>query len=369
MNDMPSLLKRFNRLGTDLPWKFQPNKRPINDFNGLCYYLDDPLAFPESINLPCLNGGDVLNVLAISSGGCDGAYGAGVLKGLSDKGMRPDYQIVTGVSIGSILALFAFLGPKYDDYLQKIFLEKNSLKSATSRSLLRFVSGSSFYSPTPLKKLLTQYLPNELLKELKNGQRAGRKLFVCTMDISDYMLCVWDITAIAALDTSYAYDLIRKILLATIAFPGGYPPVNFQGHFPQGCNKQLHVDAGIYCGFYLPIVLTDQISAPFQADVIINNQLRPDKSIVKTQLLPIAIRSINALSKTNLRFLLDLSVEKLKTKNAALYYTSIKEDWPNKSAIFFDQKYIEETNSLGYCAGLERSGWENPVSFDLTCPP
>src|SRR5262245_42821128 len=59
--------------------------------------------------------------LAISGGGSDGAYGAGVLTGWSEAGTRPEFAVVTGVSIGALIAPFAFLGPRYDEELHKNF--------------------------------------------------------------------------------------------------------------------------------------------------------------------------------------------------------------------------------------------------------
>jgi hypothetical protein len=41
--------------------------------------------------------------LILSSGGGDGAFGAGLLTGLSAAGKRPDYAVVTGVSTGSLM--------------------------------------------------------------------------------------------------------------------------------------------------------------------------------------------------------------------------------------------------------------------------
>ena len=58
-------------------------------------------------------------ILAISGGSANGAYGAGLLKGWSEEGSRPVFKITTGVSIGAIIAPFAFLGKEYDDVLEK----------------------------------------------------------------------------------------------------------------------------------------------------------------------------------------------------------------------------------------------------------
>ena len=59
--------------------------------------------------------------LAISGGGSDGAFGAGVLTGWTESGTRPEFTVVTGVSIGALIAPFAFLGPRYDEEVHKNF--------------------------------------------------------------------------------------------------------------------------------------------------------------------------------------------------------------------------------------------------------
>ena len=52
--------------------------------------------------------------LAVSGGGDNGAFGAGLLNGWTAAGTRPEFKIVTGVSTGALIAPFAFLGPDYD---------------------------------------------------------------------------------------------------------------------------------------------------------------------------------------------------------------------------------------------------------------
>ena len=59
--------------------------------------------------------------LALSGGGADGAYGAGVLDGWTASGTRPEFTIVSGVSTGAMIAPFAFLGPSYDEMLRQLY--------------------------------------------------------------------------------------------------------------------------------------------------------------------------------------------------------------------------------------------------------
>ena len=63
----------------------------------------------------------VVNFLALSGGGSDGAFGAGLLGGWTASGNRPEFDLVTGVSTGALTAPFAFLGPRYDDGSQEGF--------------------------------------------------------------------------------------------------------------------------------------------------------------------------------------------------------------------------------------------------------
>ena len=62
-----------------------------------------------------------LSYLAISGGGDNGAFTAGVLNAWTVKGDRPEFKLVTGVSTGALIAPFAFLGPKYDATLKEVY--------------------------------------------------------------------------------------------------------------------------------------------------------------------------------------------------------------------------------------------------------
>jgi len=59
--------------------------------------------------------------LAISGGGANGAFGAGILVGWTASGTRPEFTMVTGISTGALTAPFAFLGSDYDDELKEVY--------------------------------------------------------------------------------------------------------------------------------------------------------------------------------------------------------------------------------------------------------
>ena len=77
--------------------------------------------------------------LAISGGGDNGAYGAGFLNGWTASGTRPEFKVVTGISTGALIAPFAFLGPKYDYVLERVYTttaQKDIFKKRGLKSLL-----------------------------------------------------------------------------------------------------------------------------------------------------------------------------------------------------------------------------------------
>ena len=67
------------------------------------------------------------NILVLSGGGVFGAYPAGVLCGWSEsekspqEGGRPAFDVVTGISTGSLIAPLAFLGKDYDPTLKDLY--------------------------------------------------------------------------------------------------------------------------------------------------------------------------------------------------------------------------------------------------------
>src|ERR1700688_1011367 len=163
--------------------------------------------------------------LALSSGGADGAFGAGLLNGLSESGHRPDYAVVTGVSTGALMAPFAFAGPRYDDALRAAYTK------ITAADVFEIGStGESFVDSWPLKDLIAKQITPALLADIAAAHKSGRRLFIVTTDLDAERSVVWNMGAIAvhAADKNggdAALNLFRSVLLASSAIPGGFPPV------------------------------------------------------------------------------------------------------------------------------------------------
>ena len=158
--------------------------------------------------------------IALSSGGADGAFGAGLLNGLSESGKRPDYAVVTGVSTGALMAPFIFAGPRYDDALRTAYTKLTAADVFEVGS-----TGESFVDSWPLKDLIAKQITPALFADIAAAHNSGRRLFVVTTDLDAERSVVWNMGAIAAHGGDAALTLFRNVLLASSAIPGGFPPV------------------------------------------------------------------------------------------------------------------------------------------------
>src|SRR5215470_2042189 len=111
-----------------------------------------------------VNPSGVMNYLAVSGGGSDGAFGAGLLVGWSEAGTRPRFDVVTGISTGALIAPFAFLGPAYDTQLKGIYTNYGSGDIARKRNLFGIVANASVADSAPLADLIEFYVTPEFMQ-------------------------------------------------------------------------------------------------------------------------------------------------------------------------------------------------------------
>lgn len=92
----------------------------VLDLSDLRRYADEPASTFSRETRVILRAGSH-SYLALSGGGADGAYGAGVLNGWTAAGTRPQFSVISGVSTGALIAPFAFLGSGYDPALREVY--------------------------------------------------------------------------------------------------------------------------------------------------------------------------------------------------------------------------------------------------------
>lgn len=186
------------------------------------------------------------NILALSGGGANGAFGAGLLCGWSAAGGRPIFKIVTGISTGALMAPFAFLGPAKDAQLQEVYTSVATRDLVALRPrLITHGRIDSLADTSKLERLIAKYFDDPFIGEVARAHALGRRLFIGTTDLDANRLAVWNMGAIAAADRPEACDLFRKVLLASAAIPILFPPVYFEVEAGGAAYDEMHVDGGI----------------------------------------------------------------------------------------------------------------------------
>jgi len=131
--------------------------------------------------------------LAVSGGGDDGAFGAGLLNGWTQAGNRPDFKLVTGVSTGALIAPFAFLGPAYDGTFKRFYTDVAPDDIVKKRSILAAITSDALTDNAPLWKILETEVNQPLLDAIAREYEKGRLLLVATVDLDarQAVLCVF----------------------------------------------------------------------------------------------------------------------------------------------------------------------------------
>jgi hypothetical protein len=166
--------------------------------------------------------------LAISGGGENGAFAAGLLLGWTAAGDRPEFTTVTGISAGALIAPFAFLGPEYDDVLRKVSVELRAKDIYKKRGKIKGLRTDAMATTEPLQGLITKYIDEEAMEKIAAEHRKGRALNIGTANLDSMRPVIWRIGVIANSGRPDALRLIRQILLASASVPGAFPPCFFR---------------------------------------------------------------------------------------------------------------------------------------------
>jgi predicted patatin/cPLA2 family phospholipase len=238
------------------------------------------------------------NLLAISGGGDNGAFGAGLLVGWTDAGDRPEFQLVTGVSTGALIAPFAFLGPAYDRQLRDVYTTISAKDVFVERGLLGAIFDDALSDTTPLWDLISKYVDQSLMEAIAREYRKGRLLLIGTTDLDAQRPSIWNVGAIAASGHADALDLIRKILRASSAVPGVFQPVLIDVELDGKAYQELHVDGGAIAQMFLypPTIDLRQVAhRERKAYLIRNARLDAEWAEVERRTLSIAGRAISTM--------------------------------------------------------------------------
>jgi predicted acylesterase/phospholipase RssA len=298
--------------------------------------------------------------LVLSSGGAAGAYGAGVLVGMSQAGTRPDYAVVTRVSNGAVKAPYAFLGQKYDAELRDSFLKLTAADVFEDAQ-----RADSLVDTWPLRDLLKKRVTPELLGEIAAEHQKGRRLFVVTADMDAERPVLWDLGAIASYGGEAGLKLFRDVLLAASAIPGIFPPVYVDVEGNGKKFQEMHADGGVFGPFYAapPNWLIEPGDRPLPAerfDVIVNGKLTPEFEVTGTEKVLILGRMITGAVKAGM--LAEIALLKAAGQRAGidvnLAYIDPAFYQPAQTA--FDQKQMQALFERGLEQGKNGTAFRKP---------
>lgn len=312
--------------------------------------------------------------LSLSGGGGDGAFGAGLLVGWSESGTRPEFEVVTGISTGAMIAPLAFLGPRYDALLKEAYTTASSdqlVKTQVLSALLGSADGLA--DAKPLANMIARYTNQKMLEDIAAEHRKGRFLLIGTTNLDAQRPVIWDIGALANSGRPDALQLMRKIILASASIPGALPPVALAVAADGKRYDEMHVDGGVTRQVFLyppgfePEIVDQALGwKPVRrAYIIRNSKVSPEFAVTKAKLFPIAARSISTLIKT--QGVGDLYQIYLTAKRDRVDYNLayIPADFTLQSKSPFDKAYMNALFKLGYSLGRAGVRWEkSPPGWD-----
>jgi len=285
--------------------------------------------------------------LALSSGGADGAFGAGVVTGLSVAGKRPEFAMVSGVSTGALMAPFVFLGDRYNDRLRAAYI------NVTAADIFELGGkGESFFDTWPLKDLIAKRVTPELLADVAAEHARGRRLFVLTTNLDAERPVAWDMGAIASKGGPKALKLFRDVLLAATSIPGAFPPVLIDVEAGGHKFQEMHSDGGLNNQFFVaPEPLLSPTSAyrlpASEIFVIINTRLTPDFQVTERDMLPILGRAVSTGVKTLTRVMADRAYAAARRSNVPFSIATISPNFAAPSRGAFDPDYMKALFEFG----------------------
>lgn len=313
--------------------------------------------------------GRSLSILALSSGGASGAFGAGALIGsTTGDGRRPEFAVVTGVSAGALVAPFAFLGPAWDEQMKSIFTTGVTDGLLQPRGL-GAVFGSSVYSGAPLRRLIEHYADDALIAAIAAEAAKGRLLLVATTDFSSGEPVIWDLGSIALHGGKDAKPLFQSVLLASASVPGMLPPVVLRFRSAGKTHLETHVDGGVTLPFFIApapedLPRTTASGSRTLVRVIVDGPLRDLPRPTHANALSIFSRSMSAGLSYVARTRLETTVDVLRQRGISLDYAAIPASYPLHGAFDFDPD--AERSLFEYAANCAAAGrlWVHSATAD-----
>ena len=320
----------------------------------------------------------VLDVLIVSGGGDWGAFGAGFLKGwhkvpAQHPLAKPEFDIVTGVSTGTLIAPFAFLGdePAID---QIVTLYRNPAADwVKQRGMLYFLPDNISFSEVPgLEREMRRHITMDMVRRIAKAGADGRMLVVNTTNLDDAGPRVFDLVEEAqrAVDSG-ELERIHEIMLASAGIPGAFPF--------RIIDQELYVDGGVTGNILYGGRAEEEDALPalwqrtypdvpmpkIRFWIIFNNQFRPVPHVTAPKWIDVVQRSLEtatrAATATAVKHLVALAeIARLKRNaDVEIRLVSIPGDWSPPVPGVFVKETMNNLADLGERMGADPASWDD----------
>jgi len=319
-----------------------------------------------------------VDILVISGGGDWGAFGAGFLKGWQKVPSyhplaKPEFDAVTGVSTGTLIAPFAFLGDE-QSIAQIVNMYRNPKKDwVKQRGYLYFLPDNISFAEVPgLEREIRDHITVDMLRRIAKAGADGRLLLVNTTELDVGQPRVFDLVAEAQrVADSGQIERVHNIILASAGIPGAFPFRIIDG--------VLYVDGGVTGNIIYGGRIAEEDSLPalwqkaypnhgdpkFRFWVIFNNQFRPVPKPVAPNWLAVVQRSLEtttrAATATAVRHLFAMAeISRLKRKaDVEVRIVSIPSDWLPPVPAIFNKETMNNLADLGEKMGADPASWSS----------
>lgn len=351
---------------------YEAEKATISGYHDIRTYLDvrsDELPRDVSGWEPVPHN-NKLNGLMISGGGAGGAFSVGVLSAWSSAGSRPNFDVVTGVSSGALIAPFAYLGQDYDRTLIELYTSGIAEK-LTSSKRMGGLFGPSLLKADPLRRMVETLITPQVLKNIAVEHRKGRRLFVLTTNLDSQRAVMWNLGAIANSENPAALKLFQDILMASASIPGVYPAVMIKVQSGDRQFEEMHSDGGSASQILtLPqlmltsgksILPTNKGKVNFY--VLVNNALIPEFSQTPNKTLSVLGRAYAIFVKSQTQSALSALYNYAKLTGAQFHLASIDIQVPYSMLDPFNTNYMRAVYNLGRAEFTAGNLWRDRPVF------
>jgi Patatin-like phospholipase len=305
-----------------------------------------------------------VDIIAFSGGGAAGAFGAGVLVGMQQSGARPKFEIVTGVSTGSLLAPFAFLGPDWDDELTAIYNGAEISTLVVSRGL-----GAPFYSTLYRTSRFNLFVQGQItprfMEAIALESRRGRLLLASTTNVDTGVSTIWNLGLIAESGGPQARRLFIDVLIASSSIPAVFPPKLIDVITGGSRYQEMHVDGSVAVPFFvLPEAMAlwndpNELLKGANLYVVLNGQLETGAANRQLKTTSLVVRSFEIDQVFRARQNIALTIDFAKRNEVNFRFTRLPPSFPYQGSLKMDQQSMKSLFDEGLGLATTGRAWLN----------